>query len=141
VIKLLLGAVCVSSLLLAGAAARAQEMVSASLIEALAAIEKPELGGLFSYVGEKNGPAAFADLVARDAKAMKRYTAKLDSDMKVANGLAAWDHEVCATLVNYYAGMAMPGVKRPDAKRMKSLNACVLSPVLELQEIVARRKK
>ena len=138
----LLAAALFISPLFAATAARAQEMLSASLIEALAAIEKPELGGLFTYVGEKDAPTAFADLIARDPKAMKRYTAKLAEDNKVAKGQTAWDHQVCATLVNYYAGGgAMPGVKKLDAKRLKTLNECVLAPVLELQEMVSRRKK
>ena len=140
--RLLLGAVLLVSPLFAATAARAQEMLSGSLIEALSAIKKPELGGVFTYVGTENAPRAFADLIARDAKAMKRYTCKLDDDRKAAGGLTAWDHQVCATLVNYYAGGAnMPGLKRPDKKRLKALNDCVLAPVMELQEIVARRNK
>jgi len=119
----------------------AQEILSGSLIDALTTIEKPELGGVFTYVGEANAPRAFADLIARDAKAMKRYTTRLMSDRKIAGGLTAWDHEVCATLVTYYAGVAMPGIKRPDAKRLKALNDCVLAPVMDFQEIVSRRKK
>ena len=140
--RLLLGAVLLLPPLFTATTSRAQEMLSASLIEALAAIEKPELGGLFTYVGEKNAPTAFADLVARDPKAMKRYVAKLADDNKVAKGQTAWDHQVCATLVNYYGGGGtMPGVKKLDAKRLKTLNECVLAPVLELQEVVERRKK
>jgi hypothetical protein len=114
-------------------------LVSGALIEALIAIEKPELGGVFSYVNEKNAPRAFADLLARDPKSMKRYADKLKADMKAAGGTTAWDHEVCATLVNYYAGPPMPGLKAPDAKRLKALNETVLSPVKDLQEIVMRR--
>lgn len=141
-IRLLLGAVLLVSPLFAATAARAQEMLSGSLIEALSAIKKPELGGVFTYVGTENAPRAFADLIARDKKAMKRYAGKLDDDRKAAGGLTAWDHQVCATLVNYYAGGAgMPGLTRPDKKRLKSLNDCVLAPVMELQEIVARRNK
>ena len=140
-IRFILSAALSLSPLFAGTAARAQEMLSGSLIEALAAIEKPELGGVFTYVGDKNAPTAFADLVARDAKAMKRYTAKLADDKKAAGGLTAWDHQVCATLVNYYAGGAMPGTKRPAAKQLKILNDCVLAPVMELQEIVMKRGK
>ena len=138
-LKLLLAAFIVASPILSATAARAQDMLSGSLIEALNAIQKPELGGVFTYVGDKNAPTAFADLVARDSKAMKRYTAKLADDRKAAGGLTAWDHQVCATLVNYYAGGAMPGTKRPDAKRRKALNDCVLAPVLEFQEIVSKR--
>ena len=127
--------------LFAATAARAQVILSGSLIEALMAIGKPELGGVFTYVGEKNSPSAFADLIARDVKSMKRYTSKLGDDRKAAGGLTAWDHQVCATLVNYYAGAAMPGIKKTDAKRLKELNACVLSSVVELQDIVSKRNK
>ena len=114
-------------------------LLSGPLIEALIAIEKPELGGVFSYVSDKNAPRAFADLVARDPKSMKRYADKLKADIKIAGGTTAWDHEVCATLVTYYAGPPALGLKAPDAKRMKTLNESVLSPVKELQEIVSRR--
>ncbi len=141
-VRTILVAAAFASSLFGTTAARAQEMISGSLIEALKAIDKPELGGIFTYVGDKNAPRAFADLVARDAKSLKRYAGKLDDDRKAASGLTAWDHEVCATLVTYYAGGgSIPGVKTPDAKRIKSLNDCVLAPVVELQEIVARRKK
>jgi len=140
--RLLLAAAVFASSLLAGTAARAQDMLSGSLIEALAAVGKPELGGVFTYVGDKNAPVAFADLIARDPKAMKRYTAKLAVDKKAAGGLTAWDHQVCATLVNHYAGAGeMPGIKKPDAKRLKALNDCVLTPVMELQDIVQARNK
>ncbi|MBI3288394.1 MAG: hypothetical protein HYZ74_02610 [Elusimicrobia bacterium] len=123
----------------APAAEPSGNLLGGSLVEALAAIQKPELSGVFTYVGEKNTPRAFADLIARDPKAMKRYLEKIKNDMKVAEGATAWDHEVCATLVTYYNGPAIAGLKRPDAKRMKILNAGVLAPVKELQEIVSRR--
>lgn len=140
--RILLAAALFASPLFAATAARAQDMLSGSLIEALKAIDKPELGGVFTYVGPQNAPRAFADLIARDPKAMKRYTSKIMDDLKAAGGLTAWDHEVCATLVNHYAGgNEMPGIKKPDAKRLKALNDCVLAPVMELQDIVMRRKK
>ncbi len=116
-------------------------LLSGSLIEALTVVGKPDLGGVFTYVGDKNAPRAFADLIARDAKAMKRYTAKLTADLKAAGGLTAWDHEVCATLVNHYAGPALPGIKKPNAKEFKALNDCVLAPLLDLQAIVSRRRR
>ncbi len=140
-LKVLFAASLLTLPLFAATGARAQEILGGSLIEALTAIRKPELGGVFTYVGEQNAPRAFADMIARDSKAMKRYTAKLMSDRKVAGGLTAWDHQVCATLVNHYAGAAMPGLKKPDAKRLKALNDCVLTPVMELQDIVTRRSR
>ena len=140
-LRAFLAACLFASPLFAATAARAQEILSGSLIEALTAIGKPELGGVFTYVGEKNAPQAFADLIARDTKAMKRYTGKLKDDLKAAGGLTAWDHQVCATLVTHYAGAEMPGLKKPDAKRLKALNGCVLAPIMELQEIVLRRNQ
>ena len=140
-LRVILAACLLAVPLFAARDARAQGLLSGSLIEALTAVGKPELGGVFTYIGEKNAPLAFADLIARDRKAMKRYTGKLGDDWKAAGGLTAWDHEVCATLVNHYAGGEMPGIKKPDAKRLKALNACVLSPVMELQEIVSRRSR
>ena len=82
--RILLAAALLASPILSATAARAQDMLSGSLIEALKAIEKPELGGVFTYVGAKNAPRAFADLVARDLKALKRYTGKLMKDLKAA---------------------------------------------------------
>jgi hypothetical protein len=140
-LRALLAVGLLASPLLAATAAHAQEMLSGSLIEALAAVGKSELGGVFTYVGDKNAPSAFADLIARDLKAMKRYTNKLSDDRKAAGGLTPWDHQVCATLVNYYAGVPMPGIKKPDDKRLKALNDCVLSSVVELSVIVERRSK
>jgi len=140
-LRTLLAVCLIASPLFAATAARAQEMLGGSLIEALAAVGKPELGGVFTYVGEANSPRAFADLIARDRKAMKRYTNKLAGDMKAAGGLTAWDHQVCATLVTYYAGAAAPGIKRPDAKRLKAFNECLLAPTLELSVIVERRNR
>lgn len=144
-LRILLTVCLLATPIISAMAARAQGVeggiLSGSLIEALKAIEKPELGGVFTYVGDQNAPRAFADLIARDLKAMKRYTNKLAGDRKAANGLTPWDHQVCATLVNYYAGISMPGIKKPDAKRLKALNECVLSPVVELVDVVERRSK
>lgn len=126
------------------AAPRAPEggsMVSLSLVEALASIERPELAGLFSFIPPQNASYAFGDLMARDPKGLKRYAAKLKGDLKAAGGLTEWDHEVCATLVNIFAGQGVMIQEKPSKKVMAVVNDCVLSPVLDLREIVARRKK
>lgn len=116
-------------------------MVSLSLVEALAAVRRPELAGIFSFVAEKDAPFAFADLLARDKKAMKLYLEKLDEDRKAANGLTDWDHAVCADLVNLYSSPLAATFGAPDEKRMSKINQCVLAPVVPLEEIVARRKR
>lgn len=116
-------------------------MIGLSLVEALTAIKAPALAGVFSFVAESDSATAFADYLIRDMKAMKRYTDKLDADQKVAQGLTAWDHEVCANLINFYGSKAGGMFGRPDEKRMSKINQCVLSRVLELETIVGARKK
>lgn len=126
------------------AAPRAPEggtMVSLALVEALAAVERPELAGLFSFIPPQNASYAFGDLMARDPKGLKLYARRLKADLKAAGGLTEWDHEVCATLVNIFAGQGGLLAERPPKKVMAVVNDCVLSPVMDLREIVARRKK
>ena len=116
-------------------------MISFSLVEALASLHQPQLAGIFSFVAEKNAPFAFADLLARDKKAMKLYLDKLDGDFKAAGGLTQWDHEVCASLINLYGSPLAATFGVPDAKRMKQINDCMLAHNATLEEIVAARKK
>jgi hypothetical protein len=116
-------------------------MISFSLVEALAALHQPQLAGIFSFVSEKNAPFAFADLLARDQKAMKLYLGKLGADFKAASGLTEWDHQVCASLINLYASPMAATFVVPDAKRMKQINDCMLAPAVPLESIVAKRKK
>ena len=122
------------------AAITSNQMMDLSLGEALTAVDLIELVGIFNYVSERDAPHAFASYMARDKKALKRYVGKLNGDRAAAGGLTAWDHEVCALLVNLYAGALGPVVERPKAKIIKSINLCVLSPVMTLQDIAARRK-
>ncbi|MDE2491061.1 MAG: hypothetical protein KGM24_09435 [Elusimicrobia bacterium] len=116
-------------------------MVDASLIEALAAIKKPEVVGVFSFVSEQDSPFAFADLLARDQASLKRYLKKLDADKKAANGLTAWDHDVCASLVNLYASPLASTFGKPAPKWLSKVNECVLAQALPLSAIVDARRK
>lgn len=116
-------------------------VVNLSLIEGIAAIELPQVTGLFSFIAEQDASFAFADLVARDPKAMKKYLRKLTDDKKLSNGLTEWDHEVCATLVNLYASSLGAALTKPKQKDFEFINECVLAPVVPLSEIVSRRKR
>lgn len=116
-------------------------VVNLSLIEGIAAIGLPQVTGLFSFIAEQDASFAFADLVARDPKALKRYLNKLRDDKKLSNGLTEWDHEVCATLVNLYASTLGAALNKPKAKDFEFINECVLAPVVPLSEIVSRRKR
>lgn len=125
----------------ANSLADAGVMLNLSLIDALASIESPQLAGVFSFIPEKYSTFAFADLIARDRKAQKRFIGKLSSDLKAAGGLTGWDHEVCATLVNLYASPLSTSFEKPDAKRMAKINECVLAPTVDLAEVVSKRKR
>jgi hypothetical protein len=116
-------------------------VVDLSLVEALSAIREPALSGLFSFINEDDAPFAFADLIARDKKARRRYLKKLGKDREAGGGLTRWDHQVCASLVNLYASPLADTFGRPDKKRMSLINECVLSPVVPLEKIVAGRRK
>jgi hypothetical protein len=116
-------------------------MISFSLVEALAALHQPQLAGIFTFVSEENAPFAFADLLARDKKLMKLYFEKLGEDFKAAQGLTEWDHEVCASLINLYGSPMAATFGRPEDKRMKQINDCMLAHNVTLEEIVSRRKK
>lgn len=123
------------------AASAGPAVVNLSLIEAIAAIELPQVTGLFAFIAEQDAPFAFADLIARDPKAMKKYLNKLADDKKLSSGITDWDHQVCATLVNLYASSMGAMLGRPTEKHSKFINECVLAPVVPLSEIVSRRKR
>ncbi|HAZ08988.1 MAG TPA: hypothetical protein DCZ01_10840 [Elusimicrobia bacterium] len=116
-------------------------VINLSLVDALTAIEEPRLSGIFSFIAEQDSTFAFADLLARDKKALKRYLVKLQADLKAANGLTGWDHEVCATLVNLYSSPFSSTLEKPDPKKMSQINNCVLAGTVALADIVARRGK
>lgn len=116
-------------------------MLNLSLVEALTAIGEPEGAILFAYITERDAPFAFGNYISRKPKALKKYLDKLEDDKKAASGLTAWDHAVCANLVNLYSSQYAQNLPVPDAKRASQINQAVLTPVIELSEIVARRKK
>jgi hypothetical protein len=141
-----LGAPCLAQTRGAAAAAapRADSLprpgqITDALIDGVNSIDQPDLVAVFAYMPLANQPAAFAELLTRDHKGLKRYTDKLASDMKVAGGLTTWDHEVCVVLINRFE-IAADKSGLPDKKRMSRINECVLSPVLSLEQILMKRK-
>lgn len=123
------------------AAAGGPSVMNLSLIEGIAAIELPQVQGLFAFIPEQDASFAFSDLLARDPRSLKRYVSKLREDKKASNGLTSWDHEVCGTLVNLYASALGATLAKPRPKDFQFINECVLSPVVPLAEIVSRRKR
>lgn len=115
--------------------------VDLSLIDTLDAIGEPQLGGLFKYVSDQYAPFAFAEILAADKKAMKRFLGKIDEDHKTAGGISQWEKTVCAVLVNTYQNTPDDDPLKPDKKRMSQINKCMLVPVVSFQEILMRRRR
>jgi len=116
-------------------------VLNLNCIEALASIGEPKLAGVFSFIAEKDSPAAFADLVAHDGKALKKYVVKVEQDFKASGGVTEWDHEVLMFVLSLYSGPLGQTLEKPAAKVLPRLNELSLAPKLTLEQVTARRKK
>ena len=115
------------------------QVLNLSCVEALVAINQPNLAGVFSFVPEKDAPAAFADLVVHDRKALKKWIAKLEKDNKIG-GVSPWDHEAAVFALQIYASPIAETIDKPGEFKDR-LSMLVLAPVLTLEELTARRRK
>lgn len=129
------------TLLLTASAVSAQSILDLNCIDALASVGKPELAGVFSFVPSKDTPNAFADLVARDKKALKKFVGKVEKDLKTASGVTAWDHEVVLNLISLFGSPLAPTLVDPGVKMKSRLQELALAPTLSLEEVAARRRK
>ena len=116
-------------------------VLNLSCIEALAAIGQPSLAGVFSFIPEKDSPAAFADLLVHDNKALKKYAEKVGQDLKAASGITDWDHEAVMFALSLLTGPLAQTLEKPSGKLMARLNELSLAPKLSLEVVVSRRKK
>ena len=116
-------------------------VLNLSCIEALAAIGQPNLAGVFSFISEKDSPAAFADLTAHNEKAIKKYVEKVDKDFKAAGGVTTWDHETLMLALALYSGPLALTFEKPSAKALARINELSLAPTLSLEQVAARRRK
>lgn len=115
-------------------------VLNLSCMEALVAIEHPDLAGVFSFISEKDTSAALADYLSHNKVAMRRYVEKLEADLKAAAGVTAWDHDVIMRVLDLYASpLAETLQKLPESskKRLMELSA---APTMSLEDIAARRK-
>jgi hypothetical protein len=122
-------------------AARDATMLNLSCVEALVSIDQANLAGVFSFVPEKDGPAAFADLVVHQKKALKKFLGKLERDQKEAGGVSAWDHEAAAFALSIYRSPLGETIDKPGEALLKRLEDAARAPTMTLQEMTARRRK
>ncbi len=126
-------------------AVRAQDLPPAHVLnfnclEALAAVGKSDLAGIFSYVPDKDTAAAFADLLVHQPKVLRKFLAKGEGDVKQVGGISQWDHDAAAYAISIFslppAALAAP---KPSSSQLKRLRALADAPVLTLEEMTARR--
>jgi hypothetical protein len=122
-------------------APRDAHMLNLSCVEALVSIDEARLAGAFSFVPEKDAPAAFADLVVHDRKALKKYVAKLDKDFKDAGGISIWDHESVAFAVSIYGSPLAQTLDKPAASVISHMAELAAAPTMTLEQLTAKRRK
>jgi hypothetical protein len=116
-------------------------MLNLSCVEALVSIGQAHLAGVFSFVPEKDAPAAFADLIVHDKKALKKYLGKLDGDFKQAAGLSNWDHEALIFALSIYASPMAQTLDKPSGSQMTRMTELGHAPTMTLEQLTARRRK
>lgn len=142
----MIGAVFLSLAMMAAPAGAQQPgrpatMLNLSCVEALVAIDQANLAGVFSFVSEKDGPLAFADLIVRDKKAMKKFLAKLDKDRKEVQAISTWDREAVIGAVSIYGSPLAETLEKPASDTMERLNGFVATQAIPLSDLTARRRK
>ena len=116
-------------------------MLNLSCVEALVSIDEARLAGTFSFVPEKDAPAAFADLVVHEKKELKKYVAKIDRDLKDAGGISARDHEAVAFAVTIYGSPMAQTLDNPGTAVIAHLAELASVPTMTLEQLTAKRRK
>jgi hypothetical protein len=135
----------ISALLLAaglffGPAASAQQILDLNCVEGLVAVDRAALAGVFSFIAPKDTAPAFADLLVRDQKALKKFLAKMEKDLKSASGVTVWDHEVLLNAVSLFGSPLAPTLDVPVKKVLGRMSELSLAPTLSLEQVAVRRK-
>ena len=133
-------------LLAAAVPPRAQQAVSGqvlnlSCMEALVAIGRRELAGIFYFVPEKDAPQAFADFLMHDKKSLKLFVAKVAKDKKAAAGVAAWDRETLTLAIALYESPLKSTLADPGEKVIVEMRELAAAPVVPLELLENARRK
>ena len=110
-------------------------------LEALVAVDQARLAGVFAFIPEKDTLSAFADLLARDPAALKKYVAKVEADLKGAFGISQWDRDALVGVITLYGSPLADTFSKPAPKVVTRISELTQAPVLPLEQITARRKK
>ncbi|MBI4376597.1 MAG: hypothetical protein HY549_09135 [Elusimicrobia bacterium] len=116
------------------------QMIPLSCMEALVEVGYQRFAGVFSFIAEKDNPAAFADLITHDKGALKKYLAKVEKDFKVASGVSPWDHEVLQFAATLYNSPLAQTLEKPGDKLLFKLVELSRAPVVPLEDITSKRR-
>ncbi len=122
-------------------APKAMQMLNLSCVEALAAVGQEGLAGVFSFISEEDGPAAFADLLVRNKKAMNKFLVKVQKDLKEVSGVSTWDRAVLQFALAIYASPLAEMLEKPAQKTVAKIAELAQAPAMSLQEMTVRRRK
>jgi hypothetical protein len=104
-------------------------VLSETVHDALEAIGAKRLGGVFSYVGEKNLDVAFANLLMADHRALKRFMKFSSKRLKRNGSISIWEKKVMLLVVGMNDQQRLaPGTKRLSSKMMGSVSDLALAP-------------
>lgn len=110
-----------------------------SVIEALAALKRPELSGVFAFVPESRTSIAFANLLLADPKSRGRYLKFCEKTHGDAGAVSRWDKQVLLLLVGMNGQGELPvGVKPMSDKDRKRINKLALVPGVAIEELRGR---
>lgn len=116
------------------------QMMNLNMIEALIAVGAADLAGVFNYIPEAAGPAAFSDYLLHNRKAFKKFIKKGLKDLKDTGGVNGWDRVVYMIILNVNnQPMLPPGVDHLSKQQEQDLSQLVLARALTLQEMNAAR--
>lgn len=117
------------------------QMINLGCVDALAAVGHADLAGVFSFIPEKDGPAAFADFMVRNRKALKKFLAKAEKDLKEVKGVSIWDRQALQFAVSIYGSPLGETLEKPAPKFVARMVELAAAPALSLAEMTARRRK
>lgn len=115
------------------------QIIDLNLVEALVAVRRPELGGIFAFVPAEHAPLALADYLIQDRRALKLFLKKGRKDFEEVQGVNEWDKKVLLYLVGMASGPLPPGIKPVPKKVVKEIGALSLAQPLPLQIMTQRR--
>jgi len=132
-------AVCLA--LMGAARASAQGLLNLSCMQALAAVGEARLGGIFSFIPDKDSSAAFADLYVHLRKVKRKFQNKLSKDLRQLGGISLWDRQVVMRVLDIYASPLVETLEKPSEGELRKLKRFSLAPTMTLHEMTIKRRK